>query len=197
VRALFDGYAADFDDHVVGTLRYRAHLAVADAARDGAPYAQALDLGCGTGLSGTALRPLAQRLAGVDLSTTMVERARARGVYDVVVQAELLPHLRALPAGALDLVAAADVFIYVGDLDPVFAAVAHALRPGGRFVFSVETAEGPGVELRPSLRYAHGTPGVLAQAALHGFALVSQTALELREEQRRPVDGSVFAFSRR
>ena len=41
-----------------------------------------LDLGCGTGLSGLMLRRRARHLTGVDLSPEMVEKARARGIYD-------------------------------------------------------------------------------------------------------------------
>jgi len=195
VKALFDGYADDFEAHLLGTLHYRGHEAVVAAVRDAAPFDSVLDLGCGTGLCGPLLRPLARTLAGVDLSATMVERARARGVYDHVHEAEIVAHLAAT-AERHDAVVAADVLIYLGDLAPLFAGVARVLRPGGRFAFTVEAAEGPGIELRPSLRYAHGTPAVLATAALHGFALVSQAAVVLREEQRVPVDGAVFAFTR-
>lgn len=196
VQGLFDGYADDFEQHLVGTLRYRGHEAVVAAARDGAPWASALDLGCGTGLCGPLLRPLARHVAGVDLAAGMVARARARGAYDRVDQAEILQHLQDTRERH-DLVVAADVLIYFGDLAPLFARVARVLRPGGRFVFSVEAAAGDGVELRPTMRYAHGSAGVLAQAALQGLALVTQAALVLREEQRVPVHGTVFAFSRR
>jgi predicted TPR repeat methyltransferase len=48
-----------------------------------------LDLGCGTGLSGQALRPLARRLTGVDLSPAMIDARRTRTVYDVLTVAEI------------------------------------------------------------------------------------------------------------
>jgi SAM-dependent methyltransferase len=105
VEALFDGYAADFDRHLE-TLEYRAPelLLPGLVARR---YATALDLGCGTGVVGRLVRPLAQRLEGLDVSTAMIERARATGVYDALHAAELLAHLRQQPAGSLDLVLAA------------------------------------------------------------------------------------------
>ena len=51
---------------------------------------------------------------------------------------------------------AADVFIYVGELEPVFARLERAMGEGV-FCFSVESLEGDGagVRLLPSLRYAH------------------------------------------
>ena len=97
VRALFDGYADDFETHLVGTLRYRAHEHVAQAAlADLGVATSALDLGCGTGLCGALLRAHVRRLVGIDLSTTMDDAARRRGVYHEVAQAELVEHLQRL-----------------------------------------------------------------------------------------------------
>lgn len=41
------------------------------------PYGQVLDVGCGEGLLTRRLAPLATQVTGVDLSSTMIERARA------------------------------------------------------------------------------------------------------------------------
>lgn len=49
-----------------------------------------LDAGCGTGLSGPALKALGYRdLAGLDLSSEMLTLAGSRGVYSELKQAEL------------------------------------------------------------------------------------------------------------
>lgn len=96
-----------------------------------------------------------------------------------------------------DLVVAADVFIYIGDLAPVFAAVARVLAPGGVFAFSVEHAESAApYVLRRSLRYAHSEPGLRALAAAHGFVVRQVRAMVLREEQRQPVAGRVLVLQR-
>lgn len=201
VQALFDGYADDFEQHLLQQLGYRAHHTVVEGLglRPEAPCASALDLGCGTGLCGTLLRPLARELVGVDLSATMLARARERGVYDELVQAEAVAHLRT--AGRHhDAVVAADVFIYVGDLAPVFQALAGVLAPGGRFGFSLERdlQESPGgYRLLPSLRYAHTEAGVRRLAAEHGYAVRSIEAGVLREEQRRPIEGLFVQLERR
>ncbi|WP_326533190.1 tetratricopeptide repeat protein [Pseudorhodoferax sp.] len=195
VRGLFDHYADDFEPHLLTVLRYRAHEAVvqaAAAALPATPVASALDLGCGTGLCGPLLRPLARSLHGIDLSPTMLERARARGVYDTLEQADLVEHLQATPQRH-GLVTAADVFIYVGALDAVFAGVRRVLEPGGVFAFSVEQAEHD-VVLRPSLRYAHGEAGLRALAAQHGLQVVQVQALALRQEQRQPIAGLVLCL---
>ena len=97
--------------------------------------------------------------------------AMPRGVYDALHRADLVEHL--LTTGERhDLVVAADVFIYVGDLAPVFEGVARVLRPGGLFAFSVEPAPADaGFVLQPSLRYAHGEGAIRALAARHGQAV--------------------------
>lgn len=194
VEALFDDYAPDFDRHLVDDLGYCApevlQRLVTGAA--GAGFGSALDLGCGTGLCGPLLRPLAARLAGVDLSAAMVEAARARGVYDALHHADLVDHLTATDERH-DLVVAADVFIYVGDLAPVFDGVARVLRPGGLFAFSVEPAAPEAAfVLQPSLRYAHGERPIRALAARHGLAVLAHERGTLRADEVHPVQGGYW-----
>jgi predicted TPR repeat methyltransferase len=152
VESLFDNYAPHFESHVTTALRYDAPPVLVDRlATAGRRYANALDLGCGTGLCGRYLRPLVDRLTGVDLSGKMLDQAQALGLYDDLHQGDIVDFL-GRAADNFDLVVAADVFIYVGALDEVFAAVAGTMLPGGRFAFTVEESLGDALELRPSLR---------------------------------------------
>ena len=85
VARLFDNYAWRFDKHLIKNLGCRAPALIAKAVSAVAldrRFASALDLGCGTGLMGEALRDRVERLAGVDLSAAMIAKARERGVYD-------------------------------------------------------------------------------------------------------------------
>ena len=84
-----------------------------------------VDLGCGTGLMGERLRPIATFLEGCDISAAMLKKAEAKGIYDRLFKADL--QSLALPPGEADLVTAADVFMYVGALDRIVAAVAAGL----------------------------------------------------------------------
>lgn len=189
VEALFDDYAADFERHLVDELQYDAPERLARGL-GGTPFADALDLGCGTGLVGRALRGRVDRLEGVDLSSAMLERARATGDYTRLVQADLVDHLLTLPPASQDLVVAADVLIYLGDLDALFAGVRRVLRPGGVFTFTVEQADDAAqAELRPTARYAHAPQGLQALAARHGLGMERQEAGTLRLEQGQPVAG--------
>jgi predicted TPR repeat methyltransferase len=198
VRSLFDGYAPEFDRHLVEVLRYRAHERVARLLRrDGRRFAAVLDLGCGTGLIAPLIAPAARRIDGVDLSLPMLQQARRRGLYTALDAADLSEHLQRTPL-RYDAVAAADVFIYVGALEPVFAGVARVLAPQGLFAFSVERAdEADDFVLRPSLRYAHGERGLRALAERHGFDLLAVEPGTIREDQRRPIDGLYLLLHKR
>lgn len=198
VAALFDSYAADFDQHLVGTLGYQGHAVLTQPLAQWLPQpvASALDLGCGTGLCAPALRPLARHLTGVDLSAGMLARARATGLYDALHQADLVEHLRQ-DTTRHDLVVAADVFIYVGALEPVFAALRPRLADGALFCFSLEeaAADAPSPVLQPSLRYAHSQAYVQALAAAHGLSLQDVRRAPVRQDQRHGVDG-LFVYLR-
>ena len=188
VEALFDGYAGGFDAHLQA-LGYDAPARLAHRlAAGGLRCGRALDLGCGTGMCGPHLRRLAAHLTGVDLSAQMLERARSAGRYDVLVQDDLAHFLEAC-SDTFDLAMAADVFIYVGALEPVFAALARRMAAGGVFCFSVEESADAELELRASLRYAHSEPYLRRLAHAHGFAVTHVERAPVRVEQRQPIAG--------
>ncbi len=188
MASLFDEYAERFDQDLTESLNYRGPELVLDAiARTGGGQGLAvLDLGCGTGLCAPGLRPLAARLDGVDLSPRMVEKAAERGLYDRLEVGELAMVLAARPGG-YDLLAAADVFVYLGDLEPVLAAAHDALTPGGRLVFTTERVAGEGYDLGPHARYGHSRSYLVARAAAAGFVLELLEETATRWESGLPV----------
>ncbi|HSV36478.1 MAG TPA: methyltransferase domain-containing protein [Ramlibacter sp.] len=198
VQGLFDGYAGDFETHLTQVLKYRAPQVLVEGLRaSGRRFERALDLGCGTGLCGLQARPLAATLHGIDLSANMVQRAVARQVYDEVVQADLVEYLLATPR-RYDLVLAADVFIYVGALEQVFAGVARVMPPQGVFGFSVELAPpGEDLVLRQSLRYAHSLRYIRKLAEQHGFEISSTKEHPIRHDQETPIAGLFAWLARR
>ncbi len=186
VRDLFDAFAPRFDAELEGALGYRTPALLA-AMITGLPRGCVLDLGCGTGLSGLALKPFATRLEGLDLSPRMLAMARARNIYAALHEADLLDFLPRHPA-RYELIAAADVLNYLGDLTPALAAMHAALKPGGTALFSLEVGA-DAVSLGEGMRFRHNPDHALALAAAAGFALVAREEAVLRTEKGADVGG--------
>ncbi len=79
VQALFDRYAGEFQSHLVQALHYRGHEVLVHGLAPLGPkrFGSVLDLGCGTGLIAPLIKPVGDRVDGVDLSLAMLEQARA------------------------------------------------------------------------------------------------------------------------
>lgn len=195
IRRLFDQHAPRFEDSLLNRLAYSGPQKLLDAAVTAAggrlSAGSMLDLGCGTGLAGAAFRPCVDFLTGVDVSSGMVDQARAKGVYDRLVVGELVQFL-AHEADILvkyHLIVAADVFVYSSDLSPIAAAAARVLAPNGMFAFTVETHSGHGAVLQQTLRYAHGENHVRAALAGANLQPVLIEPASARTEQGEPVPG--------
>lgn len=202
VRNIFDDFADSFDEQLLKNLGYRAPQVLAEALAGVLPAPSGnldvLDAGCGTGLCAPLLRPYARYLTGVDLSGGMVEKARARGGYDVLEMAELTRFLQAHPQ-TYDVLVSADTLVYFGELQNVLDAAYEALHPGGWLAFSLEAAEGEDdrVDLSPSGRYQHTRRYVERVLTEVSFADVRISVDTLRKESGQPVTGWVVLAQRR
>lgn len=197
VTTLFDAFAPSFDQNLVEQLRY-CGPALLRAVLEPAPPSRSLavlDLGCGTGLCGVQFRDWARTLIGVDLSAKMLDKARQRSLYDELIVSDLLIPLHQ-NEGKFDLILAGDVFVYTGDLETIFAAVARALRPGGRFAFTVELLEGTGYRLQSTIRFAHSRDylqGLTVRTQLQQICMNEEV---LRTEHGQGVAALVVVLSR-
>lgn len=196
VAAYFDRFAATFDEQMFEVLHYCGPRKLRELiAATGLPGARTLDLGCGTGAAGPLLRAGAKRLCGVDLSRNMLAKAAARGLYDELVEADMVEYL-APRREAFDLIFAADSLIYLGDLEPLISAAALALAPGGGLALTLEMTSKAPYELTPSGRFAHAPRAVIALAAAHGLGLRASRRAFLRLEAHRRVYGALIVLER-
>ncbi len=202
VEALFDDYAPRFEDALVGRLGYRTPEALetvirmAMARRGLGRFGRGLDLGCGTGLMGGRLRPLVERLEGVDLSANMLGEARRKGIYDRLEKADLKAVLD-MEQASIDLIVAADVLNYVGALEAPLAAAGRALRQGGITAFSLETHAGSEpVRLGTSLRFQHAVEPTLQLCRAAGLEVTSVEPVVIRMDRGVPVDGVIVLAER-
>jgi len=197
VETTFDSFAASFESRLQ-RLSYRAPALVAamleSSGREPSKRLDVLDAGCGTGLCGTLVAPYARSLTGVDLSGGMLARAKEKGVYDTLVEAELTTYLRD-HENAFDAIVSADTLVYFGDLDDVVSAAAGALRPNGLLLFTLEDAgdreAAAGYRLETHGRYSHAGAYVERLLAFAGLQAEVVHA-DLRMEAGVPVAGLVI-----
>ena len=158
------------------------------------------DAGCGTGLCEPYLRPRASLLHGADLSIKMLEKCLAKGTFDLLCRSDLAA-IETLPDDTFDLVVCADVLVYFGNLEQVFANLVTRLVPQGWFIFTVEAAPddlpAPGYGLNPSGRNQHSLPYLKATLDATGYDFVTFKSDTLRLEFRQPVSGYVVAARKR
>ncbi|MCB2081229.1 MAG: tetratricopeptide repeat protein [Rickettsiales bacterium] len=203
VTEQFDAYAEHFESQLVETLHYAAPEEIHDILAPLLPETplRILDLGCGTGLSGAVFAKRKAHLVGVDLSPKMLAKAQEKQLYDTLITADIRTAMRQQQNADFDLVIAADVFIYVGALEEVFAEVTRILKPGGWFAFSVEIPEvsesiDQGFVLRHSGRYAHNATYIEACAVPHQLVLSTRKKFILRKEDTKEIPGEIFALQK-
>jgi len=148
----------------------------------------ALDLGCGTGLMGVLLRPIAAQLVGYDLSAAMLSEAQEKGCYDRLDKCDITE--LALIGPSYDLIVAADVFNYIGALEQVIGWCADALLPEGRLCFTVEAGDAP-VRLMASRRFTHSRNYITDLLAQAGFAPPKITEAPIRQDRGEDVMGLI------
>jgi predicted TPR repeat methyltransferase len=205
VERLFDDYADRFETSLVEKLGYSvpqklAALLAGAAASMPVHFRLAVDLGCGTGLFGPEIRARVDRLEGFDLSKGMLAKAADKGVYDHLGRADLsLPPPQSgifnggLAPGRADLITAADVLMYLGNLQSVMTIVGELAASGAVFAFSVEDAEEEeGYLLRDSLRFAHSEAYIRTILAAHGFVVHDLARSVIRMDAGKPVRGILF-----
>jgi predicted TPR repeat methyltransferase len=195
VTALFDDYAFGFEAHVTGELGYRVpdDLAAFFRTRELGGGWTVVDLGCGSGLAGERFRDLADHMVGCDLAGKMLAVCHGKGVYDQLWHEDAAATLARY--SAVDLVIAADLFIYVGALETMLGQIAGSLRPGGYLAGSIEAADRE-FALRPSGRFAHAPDYLEAAAAAAGLTRVWLEPTVIRTEGETAIPGHLFVFRR-
>jgi predicted TPR repeat methyltransferase/TolA-binding protein len=198
VSELFNTYADSFDQHLVGKLEYRTHALVAqtilDTLGNDAHGLDILDLGCGTGLFGEEAKDIKKTLVGIDLASKMIDLARQRGIYDELIVGDLVDYLVEVQPSQFDLVVATDVFVYIGDLLPVFRQISRILQPGRWFAFSLEAAAEADQDFTLGLsgRYQHSQNYIERLCTDFKFEIDRFTQTTIRKDHGRPIAGYIY-----
>ncbi len=197
VQQIFDGLAESFESHLTD-LGYSAPEKLKgmllSLSKEKPHFHRAIDLGCGTGLSGIQFRPLVSHFTGLDLSPKMVEIAHGKKVYDELTTSDICAYIESSNQ-QYDLFIATDVFVYVGDLTGVFQTISSHSLPGANFLFTTEVAsEESDYVLRPSGRYAHSRHYIKTLANEYGFTIELSQYDNLRNEGLQPIKGELFVL---
>jgi predicted TPR repeat methyltransferase len=200
LKNLFNDYAARFDHELTGKLQYRGPevLRTLLGAQSDRQNLRVIDVGCGTGLSGIPFRDLAGTLTGIDLSPAMLVQAKARDLYDRLIEGEAVTALAELPPASADLIVAADVLVYLGDLEPFHREATRVLAPGGLLLASVEAAGDPETpfHLHDGLRYQHGADALRRLLEALGYRIIALTPVTTRLNRGGPVAGLAYLAER-
>lgn len=192
VELLFEQHAGNFEDILVRQLHYDVPGLIRRRldALDLIPFSRMLDLGCGTGLVAEAMRDCVGEIIGIDIAETMVDFAEDKDVYDGLYVGEIIGFLEDNDESPFDLVTAADVLPYLGEVEPLFAGVASALRPQGVFAFSTEMlVEGGTYAVGPNRRFLHAETYLRSELAKAGFTTLATNAINVRDEDEAPSPG--------
>ena len=193
-EALFDGYADRFDGSLVQGLEYAAPERLAALLRENfgdRKFGKAIDLGCGTGLMAMQVRDQIHNLTGVDLSAAMLANADAKRIYDTLIKRDAAEAL--MQCNNLDLVMAADVFIYMASLELVFKSASSSLVANGLFLFTVERHDGnERWQLLESMRHAHSANYVDHLLQQFNFKIIAKEPGTIRNDGGTPVAGLFY-----
>ena len=194
VKNLFDDYAERFDKSLLDQLQYKLPFLIKEIILKLDPaktkFDKVIDLGCGTGLSGTDLRSISNNLAGIDISVNMVSKARDLGIYDSLIVGDIVEIL-SLSKEKYDLFIALDVLIYIGEVKSIFNAVKNCCNKNALFIFSIEVQEGDEYSLLKSSRYAHSENYIL-NIVSDMFKVVDSQEVRLRKEGDVWIDGKIY-----
>ena len=200
VRDLFNSYAQDFEQHLLHNLQYKVpqilRNMIVEHLQPNSPSWNVADVGCGTGLMGEELFSFCSQLIAIDLAEKMVEKAclrqkNGKNIYQQGHVGNAQEILKTYPQH-FDGIVAADVFVYVGDVDTMFASITHSLVENGWFAYSVEEHKEDGFVLRESGRFAHAHTYIHAMLDKHGMMLVHTQRVVLRKDREEDIWGRMY-----
>ena len=196
VENLFDDYASKFEHTLVQQLEYQTPRVLAEIVlknHSGNTLGSVLDLGCGTGLAGVELKKFGCNLEGIDLSSSMLAKAKEKNIYTKLVHGDIVKYLSKAVLD-FDYFISTDVFVYVGELSNVFRLIKSRNRRSGKLVFSTEHTERDGFFLEKSGRYSHSKQYIEGLCDEFDYQLTYFSKANLRKENNIFLTGGLYSL---
>ena len=199
VISLFDNFANKFDNFLTENLKYNVPEKLLKLLEKNIikkkKFKNVIDIGCGTGLSGSVFRNISEYLIGVDVSAKMINKDVNKKIYDTLVQDEAVNYLNNTSKN-FDLFISTDVFIYIGDLEEIFSIISLKSNPGANFCFSIEKNINEEFKLLKSARYSHSKKYIVDLADKYNFFINECNETEIRFELNSSLRGYIFILSK-
>lgn len=196
-KNLFNNYALYYDEHLKGPLNYTLPQVVGRLLHQfvHSHIKKAIDLGCGTGLCAGPLREMSDHLTGIDISSKMLAQAKEKGVYDELIESELISFLDA-NTDLYDLAIAMDVLPYLGALDSFFQHLYQRLASPSLLIFTHEISVSAPWQLQESARFCHHPDYVHALSRQQRFELLHQEKIIARQQNEQAVEVMIYVMSK-
>mgnify|MGYP000126002056 CR=1 FL=1 len=202
VEKLFDDFAGHFEEHLVEDLEYDIPAKMIASLKQHVILAEGqshtvLDLGCGTGLVGALLEGHCEAIDGVDLSQGMLDQAKEKGIYRQLFKCELVSFLQSSGGSeSYNFILAADVLIYLGNLEPLFDALKYSKYFSKKtiFIFSLEYIDTGTYHLLSSGRFAHSENYIEGLCQRHNFKVRAKEKTIIRKERGKDINGIIFVI---
>ena len=194
VENLFNNYAINFEHSLVNKLEYKTPNLITElivAKNPNIQLGSVLDLGCGTGLIGDEIKKYCSNIEGVDLSKSMLEKARAKNIYDKLEHKDIIDYLSTENLD-FNYFISSDVFIYVGELSEIFKLIKSRNKLKGKFVFSTEHTDRDGFFLEQTARYTHSKKYIASLCVKFGYKLSHFETINLRKDKDKFIIGGLY-----
>ncbi|MGC6404478.1 MAG: tetratricopeptide repeat protein [Candidatus Comchoanobacterales bacterium] len=189
-KQLFNRYAHYYDHHLLKVLDYQVPKQLNGLLTEYAPKdANIIDVGCGTGINGSYIKPFAAKLIGIDLAPNMIEYAEKTKLYDELHVNNILTFKSDEPFNVAIL---ADVLPYVGDLSPLFQQLNQLLKTHGIVIFTAEKSLKRPWQRNQHARCQHHEDYITSTLQENHFNILEQSTINLRKQMNDTVKGWLF-----
>ena len=194
VESLFNNYAKNFERSITKELDYKFPKKMCEFVidRNDIPntFDNAIDLGCGTGLSGEVFRDYVEFFTGVDLSNNMLDIAKKKKIYDELLTGDICNILEK-STKKYNLFIIADVFVYIGELKDVFSKIKNRSEEGAIVIFSTEHLEEGDYKLVKQ-RYRHSKSYIEKILKQNNFNFIDFKTEKLRKDKDSYITGGIY-----